>query len=163
MAAHGKKKLYLTQTNVYWGGREEWTTASSGSCPQPEAGDRPQRSGAQQGAARQGRAQGWARAEHPGPGPGTAVATWVSGNEGPSQRHGARAGGHLAIPQRAQGPARWPLLQRAQVNCREGFVSPCPDVQCICCYFCIFPPLKLHLTLQEQSLTGNLGLSSCEP
>lgn len=90
------------------------------------------------------------------------MARGVSGDEGLSQRHGASAGSHLSTLQHAWGWAWRPLLHQPGVDCRAGFILPCPDVQCVHCYCCIFPPLKLLQHEKNTRREETVVLRSCK-
>lgn len=85
----------------------------------------------------------------------------VSSREGPSQRHRASAGGHVA-PCTMLGAGSAPTPLPAPVNCTVGFLLPCPGVQCIHCYCCLLPPLKITLSFKHQPQRGTAVLCSCK-
>lgn len=63
----------------------------------------------------------------------------------------------VSHPAACLGPGLAPALPSASVNCSVGFLLPCPRVQCIHCYCCLFP-LKLTSSFKHQSQRGNGSL-----
>lgn len=107
-----------------------------------------------------GQELGWAASDSLGsvsaePVPGCAQSGVQSGRAVP--RHRASAGGRVS-PCGMPGPGSAPTPPPAPVNCAVGFLLPCPGVQCVHCYCCLLPPLKITLSLKHQPQRGKGSL-----
>lgn len=141
---HGKK--ILRQTTVCGGGGEERTPSS----PSEDGADSCRRPGAGLGSRREpvqcfGRGCAQLCPEKCPLGKGCPRGTGLAQEP-------------VSHPAACLGPGLAPTLPSAPVNCSVGFLLPCPRVQCIHCYCCLFPPLKITSSFKHQSQRGNGSL-----